>query len=807
VVTDHCSLCNLLSLKNPNGRLARWALHLQPYSFTVAHTSGKSHGHADALSRYPVLKAPSNELVFDDTFLLNISVPPPTATETFPNLLTAQRSDPILGPKIQEKLRILDGQSPTMKNMEDFSLHDGLIYKANCDPTGPLWLLCIPSGLRTEILKSVHNDPSGGHLGIFKTWSLLKNRFWWPNMYPQTRKYIESCLTCQFFQRRNTLPPGPLCPLAPPNIPFDRIAIDFIGPFPRSASGKCYILTISDHLTRYIEACPVPRATSAHAISALLKHIIYRHGFPKIIIADQGPHFDSHEFKSFCTSANIELKFTPPYSPNVNGICEKNNDTIKRTLAKLLHDNDCDWESHLQPTIFAHNSSTHSVTKFSPFFLAHGRHPRFNCDSSFPTLIAPLEASCPNTRARNVLEANAIAKNNTENFQSKQKSLFDSTHPQIEFLPDQLVLHARLEPSPGHVQKFLPRWKGPYRVISKIGPITYKLQDLRPSRRKRNHVFDANARHLKPFYPSYLSQAPSETTPKVPVESSSNVCCFQDTMNIMNLIDLTLSPDHEVDMEIDPHEIENLLRSPPPENPVLLSNLLTFQETCPTMPIPFSFEPVEFPPLETTKHPLSPLKNFKIPKKNQRSTPRIFIPAPSYSIIDIPEPEIQEIPSPLVFKLPLHPAPRTNKKNLAENLQAQRDLSAPIHIVTRDPEAVIISRNNLDPISPPRIVSHPIRLMDIVFTDEEVLNFKSHVLSKSCPQSSPVKFPCKTPYQLCSSDIHNSIPSSPTKSRSFKEPPLKIHRSDKKPTHPSFRSLPCPFIAPSFHRGGMKYSR
>ena len=51
IETDHNPLPQLGNLKDSRGRLARWALSLQQYDFTIVHRSGSKNANADGLSR------------------------------------------------------------------------------------------------------------------------------------------------------------------------------------------------------------------------------------------------------------------------------------------------------------------------------------------------------------------------------------------------------------------------------------------------------------------------------------------------------------------------------------------------------------------------------------------------------------------------------------------------------------------------------------------------------------------------------------------------------------------------------------
>ena len=67
---------------------------------------------------------------------------------------------------------------------------------------------------------------------------------------------------------------------------------------------------------------------------------------------------------------------------------ERFNQTLKQQLAKLIHQHGGEWDHYLPAVVLSFNSTPHSSTGFSLYFLAHGREPRVpvNVDPSTPVM-------------------------------------------------------------------------------------------------------------------------------------------------------------------------------------------------------------------------------------------------------------------------------------------------------------------------------------------------------------------------------------------------------------------------------------
>ena len=85
---------------------------------------------------------------------------------------------------------------------------------------------------------------------------------------------------------------APLVPLPVTTTPFRRIAMDIVGPLPRSRSGNRFVLIICDYATRFPKAIPMRSVDAVHVAEELLVFCL-RFGVPQEILTDEGANFTS----------------------------------------------------------------------------------------------------------------------------------------------------------------------------------------------------------------------------------------------------------------------------------------------------------------------------------------------------------------------------------------------------------------------------------------------------------------------------------------------------------------------------------
>ena len=126
-------------------------------------------------------------------------------------------------------------------------------------------VICVPYEYCNEVLKKCHDDIYSGHLGRTKTWERIRERFYWPGMYEDVKRYVTSCEECMKFkgERNFKLGKRQRMPIESLIGPFDFIVADAIGPLPITKNRNRYIITITDYFTRWAEAVAVPDLKSS----------------------------------------------------------------------------------------------------------------------------------------------------------------------------------------------------------------------------------------------------------------------------------------------------------------------------------------------------------------------------------------------------------------------------------------------------------------------------------------------------------------------------------------------------------------
>ena len=278
----------------------RWVASLANYDFQIFYKSGKTNIEVDALSRIPrdghtmldkpTVKAIMSGIPYTDWSDYNLNPSNMVCKSTQMVVHKKSRDDwkieqednPIIGPvieAIQNKTSNTTGFSDESKrlfqNRSHLLFRCGLLYRKIFDGQQQenKFQFVLPKSYWKQSLEACHDNV--GHLGIERTTSLLRDRFYWPSMIEDIEHHIKSCPHCLRFKTQPEK--AELNPIIATR-PLELVHIDYLtikAPKGYKSDKDINVLVITDHFTRYAQAHVTP-SQKAHVVAKTLWEHFFR---------------------------------------------------------------------------------------------------------------------------------------------------------------------------------------------------------------------------------------------------------------------------------------------------------------------------------------------------------------------------------------------------------------------------------------------------------------------------------------------------------------------------------------------------
>ncbi|XP_055844677.1 uncharacterized protein K02A2.6-like isoform X2 [Episyrphus balteatus] len=347
-------------------RLQRWAIILMAYDYMIRYKPTEKHGNADCLSRLP--QGP--DLVFDE---IEQDGPETTLqleeiTSNLPVLFEDVQKQTNRDKILQKVIKFVtegwpERNSDSCKEFKTFfnrrlaiSIHKGVLL-IQTDYTRVI----IPTTLRKIMLQMLHE----GHWGSVRMKQMARHYCWWPDIDKNIEETVACCTSCQenSSSSHKVFESWPL-----PTEPWQRIHLDFLGPFMESMYLVCM-----DAFSKFPYIVKMNSTTTTATVRAL-KNIFVIEGLPTTIVSDNGPQFTSEEFRRFCSENGICHLTSAPFHPASNGEAERCVRTFKTALRKICSEG-INQDEGLLKFLITYRTTPANNNK-SPAEILHGRQPR-----------------------------------------------------------------------------------------------------------------------------------------------------------------------------------------------------------------------------------------------------------------------------------------------------------------------------------------------------------------------------------------------------------------------------------------------
>jgi hypothetical protein len=274
-------------------------------------------------------------------------------------------------------------------------------------------------------------------------------------------------------------PPGDV---REPNRRFEITAMDICGPFSLTPNKNRYLLTFICHFSKYAEAVPIPDMTAETCARGYATHIIARHGAGSELITDRGRNFTCMFFREVCKILGIKKLNTTAYHPQANRVLERYHKTLAEGLSHYVNAAGNNWDNLVPFYHMAYRDTPHGVSKYSPFYLVHGREmilpnmqdlkAKLSPEIRDAEQIARLETLKSSLRSAYKMVQERARKSHATN-----KRYYDRKARLRQFAPGDIVYLYSPAIKVGVSSKFRRSWTGPYRVTARVSQLTYAVID------------------------------------------------------------------------------------------------------------------------------------------------------------------------------------------------------------------------------------------------------------------------------------------------------------------------------------------
>ncbi|KAJ8968241.1 hypothetical protein NQ314_002388 [Rhamnusium bicolor] len=190
------------------------------------------------------------------------------------------------------------------------------------------WKLVVPKSDRGRLISSAHDPPICGHMGVYKTYSRLTEKYYWPKMRYDIANYIRKCNVCTAHKPSNKSPADMMVSHLKVDRPWEMISTDIMGPLPRSKKGNSFILVVTDYLSKFALVFALRTASTENIIRKIREEVFLIFGVARKVICDNGPQFRSKKFADFAGEFKFDCKYNANYHARANPT-ERTNGTIK----------------------------------------------------------------------------------------------------------------------------------------------------------------------------------------------------------------------------------------------------------------------------------------------------------------------------------------------------------------------------------------------------------------------------------------------------------------------------------------------